>query len=444
MRMAGRRRVALRQRVGPAVTLAALFCIGCGKPAPPAAPGPAALAAHSTAGVASASGERPTRAAQVAAPAVPASVAVIDPSEVPPSRSPELAALVAATGLQLPRSRCQQLIALPGNDSEAPSPVPAVVAAPTGLLLDGLRVGDLDCRLGDSACPATAPPPAARFQLPVDSLGRSGEVTVHTALLSALRRQGRGSAGGRAIVLFADARLSAQTLLILWQTLLAANRLPTLGAESDGWAVAHWPNEPPPESLPPPTPRAGSEPLPDDVEALVLELDGAPSAATALLTRRGGGVLQRPCRDHAPTGGCRQTLRDALAARPDLQEVTLDLGYGLDVATVAAWIEALRDPCQRDAAGACVGQAPAALAVNWIGRRGAQWSDSVGDPSREGAPVPAHTPPSDPGVRTAPSAAAAPQGGASGDKLPPESLLLGRGPPGGAPSLLRLRPQGSK
>ncbi len=437
----GHARMCLRQAATWA--LLGLGCVACGKAASPAAPSPATPAPAQPEATAAAPNDRAPPTLPASPPAAQPAAAGVDPKAQPPTRSPELAALIAATDLRLPPSRCQQLIALPGSDTEAAASMPIVVAAPSGLLLNGVRVGDLDCRLGDSPCAAQSPPAAARWQLPVDSLGRTGEVTVHAALLKALQRQPSASAGARVIALFADARLSAQSLLTLWNTLLAADRVPILTAEADGWAVAHWPNEPLPDVLPPPAPREGAEALPEDIEALVLELDGAPPEATALLTRRGGGILQRPCRDPTPAGGCWRTLRDAIAARPDLQEVTLDLGYGLDVGTVAAWIEALRDPCRRDAEGACIAQVPAAQALSWIARRGAQWRDSLGDPTREGTPIPADTPPPDSGKCADPLAAGAHMGGAAGERLPPESLLLGRGLPGGAPSLLRMRLQGS-
>ena len=366
--------------------------VGCGR----ATPAPQFVAPQPAAGEMAAppTGAPATPATEVVAPVVPiVRVAAVADSERPvvanarPAGEAEDAARALAwqrLGLRLPPSHASQLLDL-GPDGKADD-AGVLLVGPMGLRVDGAEVGGVVCRTAAGPCAPGVVPSDATLRLPLDDLLAQGDGTVHRGVVNALGRRWRG----KTVWLLLDQRLTGWASLQLLQSVAAAGARPVLaGLAGPGQAVRHWPDEPPADELPAGAAVPGAEAVPADVYAVVLELNA--DGAAVVLAREGGGMMRRPC--GLDPARCAARVASVVAARPDLATLTLDFGPAVSLGMLAAWVEALRDPCVRDVDGNCVAERSAAIAVLWVRRGGAEWTDGDGDPARAGEPpVPVRLP----------------------------------------------------
>ncbi|MCB9739019.1 MAG: 4-hydroxythreonine-4-phosphate dehydrogenase PdxA [Deltaproteobacteria bacterium] len=361
-------RAASARRAALASMLALALLVGCGRtkqeptveaptpavaeaPAPPigtAAPAPA---------------EAPAAAPNVAPGAAPAEVAAVEGAQA--------GAVVA--GLW-PLSHCE----LPGAD------LPLLTVGPAAVAVHGEPLIRLRCRVAAEDCADPAhPPTAARLYLGLDDRAEAGpDVVIVPALLPWARAH-----DGREVGVLPDRRLSLRSLHEIVQTLRAAGAKPVLlGTSAAGTVVRHFPDDDAPDALQPAD--AAVRDLPADTHALVLEVDQDGYALTAL--RGEGGLMRRPSR---ALRGLRDRISSWLAARPELGEITIDIGDGVGVQGLYDAAAAVRDACLRDATGGCARGREHGHAAPWLLRGAAEWTDGAADPQREGAPRPAPTPP---------------------------------------------------
>ena len=382
--------------------LALLLALGCARAAPPSttAVAPAASSAppQGQTPAAPADGAAPAAAAPgPSAPvAVPGHAAATSPAagpDAPVAAAPAVANTTDATALEaawhrldlrLPPSNAQRRVELTASGGAEAAGV--LIVAGAGIRVDGAAVGATVCRTATGRCPPGVGPEDATLRLPLDDLQASVDTTVHRAVVAALRARWRG----KEVWMLLDRRLTGWASLQLIQSVAAAGATPVLvGASAPGVPVRHWSDERPPAELAPGRPVPGAEAVPSDVYAVVVEVNVDGSAV--VLAREGGGMMRRPC--GTERARCAARVSDILAARPDLATLTLDFGHWIRLGELAAWVEALRDSCVRDAEGSCTAERTPAIAVLWVRRGGAEWTDGDGDPKRAGEPpVPVQLP----------------------------------------------------
>lgn len=361
-------RAATARRAALASMLAIALLVGCGRTKQDAAtqlstPAAAEAPAPPVAAAAPAPAEAPATAPQAVPEVAPAEAVHV-----------EAAATEAVVAGLWPLSNCE----LAGAD------LPRLTVGPAAVTIHGEPLIRLRCRVAAEDCAEPAHPPAdARLYLGLDDRAETGpELVIVPALLPWARAN-----DGREVGVLPDRRLSLRSLHEIVQTLRAAGAKPVLlGTSAAGTLVRHFPDDDAPEAID--AADAAVRDLPADTHALVLEVDRDGYALTAL--RGDGGLMRRPSRG---LRGLRDRVSDWLKARPELGEITIDVGDGIGVQGLYDAAAAVRDTCLRDAAGACAGGREHGHAAPWLLRGAAEWTDGAADPQRAGTPRPAPTPP---------------------------------------------------